>query len=121
MSDRVVGVAVLQRATKPYSTLWIMCETVAGPYMGKRKEWIPVRFDGVQDPAVWNATIRDNVIHVRPSVRVTTSVPDGNTMRPTEVFHNDGIWQVNFIECPDGCDADEMFEAANSPKPHHNE
>ena len=84
MSDRVVGIAVLDKTDSP-ERLYILCETSDGRRLPTS---IPMYLRGTPKilPAQWAYTIVGDSLEVTPSLNWVG------------VFHNAGNWSVKFIE-----------------------
>ena len=83
MSDRIVGIAVLDRTVHP-PALYCLFQRADGE---QNTDDIPVWTDG--DPVVrqhqWHYSIVDDTLHVNPSVNW-----------PSWNFHNEGTWSIPF-------------------------
>jgi hypothetical protein len=102
MSDRIVGVAILDETSTP-ARLHFVCERANGD----RKPWIdsiPVRpMDSPELPGTisWEYRDKGERLDMRPSVKMsevcghTEDTPPKPIWR--EFFHNDGQWSVLFI------------------------
>lgn len=104
MADEIKGVAVLHD-TISEQTLFCVC-VPDGPGWGARVPFIqrlPVRPSGTpeQTKPSWEYTIAGNMLTGRPSVRVSTTAPEGEepnvVMVEHELFHSGGIWDIPFV------------------------
>lgn len=104
MADEIKGVGVLHD-TVPEQILFGVC-VPDGPGWGSRTPFIqrlPVRAAGTvkgQEPQ-WEYMVEGNMLRVRPSVRVSTTAPEGEepnvVMVEPELFHNAGEWVIPFV------------------------
>lgn len=114
MSDPVIGIAVLDREKDGVSgteILHILCRFRDGV---ARREALPVYPKGSAKPATcaWEYEIRGEIIHVCPSVKISTTRPsktNRDVNEDVELFHNDREWSIpfkEFLHLPEG---DPMF------------
>lgn len=101
MSDKIVGIAVLDRTKEPpasHETEWLhVCCTYKNDQLVHSA--VPIRPKGTPaDKYSWEYEIKDDTIHVTPSLRISTTRPRGNANEPVELFHSDGVWSVKFKE-----------------------
>ncbi len=94
MSDRVVGIAVLDRAA---GRLAIWCQRADGRRLYQD---IPVHAAGTPKTCTpsWEYAVAGDTLAMQPSVHVRVDRLEGKGWE-TE-FHNEGSWSVRFIERP---------------------
>lgn len=96
-ANQVVGIAVLD---KENHRLHIACEYPGGAI---HISSIQIKEKGSgPDPEpgpCWEYEIDKNLLVVRPSVKITTTMPPDN--KEMELFHNSGEWSVEFVDASD--------------------
>lgn len=99
MNNTVIGVAVLDRLPTRSLYLYLLCQYADGT---KHLSTIPVRPEETAEPAnAWTYRIEGEIIHVKPSLRISTTRPsktNPEVMEPVELFHNTGEWSIPFKE-----------------------
>jgi hypothetical protein len=97
MSDQVIGIAVLDEAS---GRLFIVCHTQSTGRVSV--ESIPAYPQGHPKPAAaaWSYVERGDILHVNPSVKLSTTNPD------RELFHNAASWTVKFFRYAPSDDSD---------------
>lgn len=116
MSDNIVGIAVLDRTKDPlHETEWLyVCCTYKNGQIVRSA--VPVRPKGTPAKQYsWEYELKDDMIHVTPSLRISTTKPLGDENKEVELFHSDGAWSVKFQEFfPGECEqADDLFNKLN--------
>jgi hypothetical protein len=88
MPDTIIGIAVLDRSTKPH-TLLFLCQHADGH---QSVHHIPVRPESEPraNTREWEYRIDGGVLHCKPSVWVQ--------LKPPDAFHNEAAWSVRFVE-----------------------
>lgn len=111
MADEIKGVALLHTVLwdkVPRDMLMICCVGDPANGRGVHLGMIPVRLDSQPEsvnPGSWQYRVDGDVLHVCPSVRMTTRRPLPGRMdefpkvyQDLEQFHNGYQWSVRFID-----------------------
>jgi hypothetical protein len=99
MSDKIVGIAVLDRTRDAlHETEWLhVCCTYKNGQLVHSA--VPVRPKGTPDKQYsWEYELKDDMIHVTPSLKISTTRPLGDENESVELFHSDGAWSVKYVE-----------------------
>lgn len=107
--DRILPIAILDRSLRPQRLYFYRCRKDGI----KHSDSLPVYPAGSAKPCepAWCYEVHGNMLHVRPSLLIRTTIPDGDKMKEVELFHNEGFWTVQF---EDGRAGD--LAEPNSPK-----
>jgi hypothetical protein len=100
MSDRVIGIAVLEKPEGRRQLLHILCDPCDHPGEKPFHHYIPVLPKESPEPnptyVHWKYEVKGDRLHVTPSVRISTTRPKGEGTELVEIFHNEGAWSVAF-------------------------